>query len=69
MPKCSLFTSLVHHLYVLPSVYNSVHLTEWESGLYNLGIRENGFLFNPTHELFLFLHIALCVHVAGKINK
>ena len=33
--KC-LSALYLHHLYVLPSVYNSVHLTEWESGLYTI---------------------------------
>ena len=27
----------LHNLYVLPSVFNSVHLTEWQGGLWVLG--------------------------------
>ena len=65
--KC-LSVLYLHHLYVLLSVYNSVHLTEWESGLYNLGIRENGSFLTQLMNCFFF-YIALCVHVAAKINK
>ena len=51
--KC-LSVLYLHHLYVLPSVYNSVHLTEWESGLYNLGIRENGSFLTQLMNCFCF---------------
>ena len=51
--KC-LSVLYLHHLYVLPSVYNSVHFTEWESGLYNLGIRENGSFLTQLMNCFCF---------------
>ena len=67
--KC-LSVLYLHHLYVLPSVYNSVHLTEWESGLYNLVIRESGSFLTQLMNCFCFciLHY-VHVHVAAKINK
>ena len=60
--KC-LSVLYLHHLYVLTSVYNSVHLTEWEGGLYNVGIRGNGSFLTQLMNCFFF---AFCITCSWK---